>query len=504
MELLRRIILVAGLVCALWFAAWPAPALVRVRAIDFAAEQARKPKFAEASKLPLGEFIVEETRDRLVAVEGSEWEELLRLARRLAAGRELDGAWLRRADLAGRATGFFFRPDESPVRDLAGKLSDDHPFTYVAVGVSGYLGVTFSRPFTTMGAPRWLAYPLRRHAVWVFAAALLLYVLLPWPRVRANTAYYSRVRASVLPDLIGVMLTGVFFLMPLLIVPQISPRGYVLDAEGGWIILTLILWAFCLFGLAIFAVAARYTACQVRVLDDRLQYVTLTGVRDFPYSQIASVEVAPYEPPKALVRAGLIVSLFNWRAAGPTLLVASRTDPVLRVKARDGRSFQLILTALHGVRHVVAGLRSGGVALSDEVARLGRGEKPVDPEAISRRTWVATTLAVVAIAIGATVVGLWAESAQVPRVEAPDAGGPPVTLEQVAEQGRLIEAMSVERDAMKRALERYKAAPEKEAAQREEALRDFEAAKKRFEKLHSQFEAVGKAADGTSKEKPTP
>lgn len=504
MELLRRVILLAGLLCALWFAASPAPALVRVQAVDFAAAQARKPKFAEASRLPLGEFIAQETQDRLVPVESAEWEELLRLARRLVEGRSLDAAWLRRANLGGRATGFFFRPDESPVRDLAGKIGDDRPFTYVAVGVSGYLGVTFSRPFTTMGAPRWLAYPLRRYSVWVFAAALLLYVLLPWPRVRANTAYYSRVRASVLPDLIGVMLTGVFFVMPLIIVPQISPRGYVLDAEGGWIVLTLILWAFCLFGLAIFAVAARYTACQVRVLDDRLQYVTLTGVQDFPYSQIASVEVVPYEPPKALVRVGFIVSLLNWRAAGPTLLVASRTDPVLRVKAWDGRSFQLILTALHGVRHVIAGLKSGGVSLSDEVARLGRGERAVEPEAVARHTWVATTLAVIAIAVGATAAGLWVESPQAPRVEAPDADGPPVTVEQVAEQGRLIEAMSVERDAMKRALDRYKAAAEKDAAQREEALREFDAAKKRFENLHSQFEAVGKAADTRPKEKPTP
>ncbi|HPD17819.1 MAG TPA: hypothetical protein PLE19_23015 [Planctomycetota bacterium] len=504
MELLRRTILVAGLVCALWFAASPAPALVRVRAVDFAAEQARKPKFAEASRLPLAEFIVEETRDRLVAVEGAEWEELLRVARRLAAGRELDAAWLRRANLGGRATSFFFRPDEAPVRDLAGKLSDDHPFTYVAVGVSGYLGVTFSRLFTTMGAPRWLAYPLRRYAVWVFAAALLLYVLLPWPRVRANTAYYSRVRASVLPDLIGVMLTGVFFVMPLIIVPQISPRGDLLDAEGGWIILTLVFWALCVFGLAIFAVAARYTACQVRVLEDRLEYVTLTGVQAFPYGEIAAVELAAYEPPRALVRAGFIVSLINWRAAGPTLLVASRTDSVLRVKARDGRSFQLVLTALRGVKHVIAGLQNGGVALSDEVARLGRGEKSVEPEAIARRTWVATTLAVIAIAIGATAAGLWAESPQMPRVEAPDAGGPPVTIEQVAEQGRLIEAMSVERDAMKRALDRYKAASEDDAAQRKEALREFEAAKKRFENLHSQFEAVGKGASGKPEEKMTP
>ncbi len=279
-----------------------------------------------------------------------------------------------------------------------------------------------------------------------------------------------------------------------LIVSGMSTTGGLLDAEGGWLWLTLILWAFCVFGLAIFFVAARYTARQVRLLPDRLQWVTLAGCRDLPFADIVSVDLGAVRTPRAVTRLGCLVSLFNWRAAGPTLLAASRSDSVLRLTARDGRSFALVLTALHGLGRLLAALRHAGVPMSDEAEKLVRTTTPEPPENVRRRTRVATVVALVLLAITTAIYALGEQQpAKAPRIEAPDAGGPPVTAEQLIEQERLLREMTAARRVMGQALDRYKAAPEKDAPGRSAALKEFEDAKQRFERLKKRFDAAGNA-----------
>lgn len=65
-------------------------------------------------------------------------------------------------------------------------------------------------------------------------------------------------------------------------------------------------------------------------------------------------EAQQRNPPKALVWLGWLVSLLNWRAIGPTLLVATRSDPVLELVARDGRRARITLTALPDAERLLA------------------------------------------------------------------------------------------------------------------------------------------------------
>ncbi len=188
------------------------------------------------------------------------------------------------------------------------------------------------------------------------------------------------------------------------------------------------------------------------------------------------------------------MSLFNWRAAGPTLLAASRSDPLLRLTARDGSSFSLVLTALHGLGRLLAALRHAGVPMSDEAQNLARGTTPEPVENVRRRTRVATVVALILLAIATAIYAVGEQQpGKAPRVEAPDAGGPPVTAEQLIEQERLLREMTAARRVMGQALDRYKAAPEKDAAGRADALKEFEQAKQRFERLKKRFDQAGNA-----------
>ena len=59
-----------------------------------------------------------------------------------------------------------------------------------------------------------------------------------------------RFRAVLLPDLLGLFLFGVFFALPIFVLPRASNNTSLLDPEGGWIFLTLFFWLMALAGLA--------------------------------------------------------------------------------------------------------------------------------------------------------------------------------------------------------------------------------------------------------------
>ena len=375
MEILRRVVLLAGFLSGLWLYIVPTPALVRVSFEDFAKSQARQPKWRGNRDLPLDEFIAKETEGRLARVEGAPWRELFDAAEQVAAAAEtgapVEAAWRKRVGRDYSRRSLYFFPHEAPVAELTGEFGR---FTFVALGSGAstrYLGVSRADPEMLAGsAPVQMIYPLRRYSGWALLLALIGYMLLPWPKHDERTVYYSRVRASYLPDLIGLLLLSPFFITPLLIVPNMASNGRVLDTEGGCIYITLIFWSLCVFGLAICAAAAWYTRLQVTILDDGLRRDTLWGRQEYRFGDITGVHAGVTQAPKALVRAGWLISLLNWRAAGPTLLMASRSDPVIAVECRDGRGFRLMATALRNVGALVDALDRAGVPVDDPVRQL--------------------------------------------------------------------------------------------------------------------------------------
>ncbi len=356
MELIRRVIVAVGVLAAVWCAVRAQPLLVRVSAHDFAEAQRRMPGWMDASRLELDAFIADQTADRLVQVRGPDWVALQAAADALARGGSLDAeASVRRGQDIMRDS-LFFLPDESPVSEVAARLSLERPFTYVAVaradGVA-YLAINLQGPSDVAGyAPAELLYPLRRYSPWLLLAGLAAYLVLPRPRRHPDAICYSTFRAAILPDLISLGLGALFFGMPLFVV-QSNARGGGL-MEGGWVWLLVVSWALAAFALTPLLVAAHYTSYRIVLSPESITICSLRGRRDFPFGELVSAQVVHRNPPKALVWLGWFVSLLNWRAVGPTLLVASRSDPVLELVTRDGRRARITLTALPEAERLLA------------------------------------------------------------------------------------------------------------------------------------------------------
>ena len=372
-EIARRALVCLLIAGALTAAQWPAPALLRLAPVDLAAQQKRE-FFADDRQLPLEAYVAQKTAGRLVTVEGSRWADLLQAARATSAGNPPDDAWARRRGQGWLYEGsVFFRLDEAPLNEISGALTEGAPFAYLALAGSApaeFLGVTLLGAGDVVdGAPAHLAFPWRRFSVWLALLAAAIYALLPRAQHPPEALTYSRLRAVVLPDLLGFLLFGMFFALPVYVIPRASPAGNLFDVEGGWIWLTAFTWLMAAFGLVILGVAAWYAAFELLALADRLRVTNLFRRQEVLYRDMVSVSAYTIKPPRWLMVGGLVVSLFNWRALGPTL-AASRERQGLEIVCHDGQRLRVSVDALAGLERLHAAFQQHGVTLTPEAQAL--------------------------------------------------------------------------------------------------------------------------------------
>jgi hypothetical protein len=180
---------------------------------------------------------------------------------------------------------------------------------------------------------------------------------------------YSQLRAVLLPDLLGFFLFGVFFALPLFVIPHVSSQGNLFDVEGGWIFLTLFGWLFALFGIVMLAAATWYAAYEILVLADRLRVTDLFRQRECLYREMARVSVYTIKPPRWLIVGGLIISFFNWRALAPTM-TASRAAHGIEIARKEGQPLHILMNALTGTERLLQAFRQQGVPLTPEAEAL--------------------------------------------------------------------------------------------------------------------------------------
>lgn len=406
LEITRRVIVAAGLCSAIWLALWQPPEIVQVRVLDFARQLERKIWFDDRPTLE--QYIARETRTGMVEIPDAGTKDALIRAVGFLAGDREDPELRERLSIGYFRDSLYFTPEEAPV---SGLIAHRRTAT-VAVPSGGrqvYLSVAIvPRSSSSRDAPSHLAYPCRSLAGWIALASLALYILLPWSRWSRSRAMYSRLRGAILPDVCGVLLGPLFFALPLCVVASGSIAGALSD---GYTTVTLIALVVGTGGWVLFAVAAWYAAFCVEVLADRLRVSTLFSTTDLPFAEVSAVRSVVYRPPAWLVSLGALVSLANWRAAGPTLLLASRADRGVEVVTRSGARTRFWLTGMLGGPQVIAALVGSGVAVPEEVIEsVGRAD-PAEPGP-RRATRAFQAGGLIALAVVGVALSAWSMSAR--------------------------------------------------------------------------------------------
>lgn len=395
-EVLRRAVLAVGLLAGLWMAVWPAPQLFRVYPIDWDhARESKERRAADAKRIiggMVGEkmvedldlypgtrasrenFIAEETRDRVTTVQGPEWEGFFNAVADTSLGQPPSRSWQARLAKSPYIGSLYFRTDEPPLSSIAANFKGSSSSGYVRVNGQQrqeHLFVALhGKDEIVRHATSALAFPSRHIGIYVLLAAFLFYALLPWPRPPAEGLYYSRARAAVLPDLMGAIFAGMFFVIPILV-----PADFAGDSpfDPGWNIMTGIFWLLTLLMLSMLAVAAWYMARRLGLTPEGFTYDGLTVHYSRRWEEIERVEEfeRPAIPPW-LRKALFIVALLNWRALGPALIFGGK-EAGFRIVFKDGTALSFMLKTLVGADAFIGRVRDHAVPIAPTVyAALGR------------------------------------------------------------------------------------------------------------------------------------
>jgi hypothetical protein len=215
------------------------------------------------------------------------------------------------------------------------------------------------------GPPYALAYPLRSLFFALLGLAVVLYVLLPWPRRNEDIIAYDRWRV-VLGDIMGLVLTVVFVGMPFAI------AGNAALAVTEYWVLTLVFWLTGLLGLWAVQVGVSAGGLQLMVLADRLVRMTAWRREEHLFADMVLVRPALQLPPKWLITASWIAALSGRRGSGAALLGAQSEARGFRITMKDGRVVHIWLTdqtgavTMHGAEALPRALAAQGVAMSTE------------------------------------------------------------------------------------------------------------------------------------------
>lgn len=306
-EMLRRLLLAAGIATAIVLAMYTPPLLLRAEYVDFAREYAAYgtgswPRDLAESLIEkpdtLEKYIEGKVDTRRVDVSGSAYADFLAALKRAAspgaeasAGAPLDALPFRRG--TGSSFEAFLRPEDPPLNALAESFqrSRDSGWlnTYVAVatpaGTEFFEVLLVTEPRDSR-APADMVHPLGRYAWWALALGLGAYLLLPRSsRRRPDTVTFDPV-GSVLPlDGLGTLWLAVCVFVPLWATDTMA------EALGEEIGLTVFFGLLALLALPAFVSAARKAAFSIAVDSGRLRFGRpLAGRRELPIGEIARVE----------------------------------------------------------------------------------------------------------------------------------------------------------------------------------------------------------------------
>ena len=397
MERFRRLVLLITVLAAIWLYFFtPLLPLVMVEQVDFTLKQQKSRPFGfrtdqeeRLKRLPLNEYIAEVTKGRLIQVTGSEWEAFFRSAAEVRAGGPVPevmkghiGPW----DLKSH-TGkhLFFRPDETPIRALSGRLQQDNQIIYVNLAGDDprtCLSLTykvytdndfsFGTGFNRIpDPPAGYLFPYRNFAPGILAAGFVLYFLIPWPKRSPGVIRYHRWRVCLGDFCLLLLLIAPFFALPILVI-----GGSTQALSVAWP-LTLITWPLAGFAIWALKYMAWSAAYGIEVLDSGLRIYDDVKIRELPYGDIGNYQRAVFRPPKWLIFLSWAAALLGGGsmaigATGRALILNSTQYGGIAVNTRSGKTVfvwvtdQMGTNALPGFNRLLAALDKAHIPMKTE------------------------------------------------------------------------------------------------------------------------------------------
>lgn len=171
----------------------------------------------------------------------------------------------------------------------------------------------------------------------LIAAALIVYAFFPAPPVEKEAMRYDRGPAVIGPDLLGLVMTGLFLALPVWIAHGEGTYGEEAPILHGtaWLV-----WPMALLSALILAVGGQHASFRLVVEDDGIRLTTARSRRSIPYDSIASVSPWRRGLPKFIK--GLVPVLLMMGKPGPAgAVMLARDSTGVELKLTDGTSIRI-------------------------------------------------------------------------------------------------------------------------------------------------------------------
>lgn len=245
----------------------------------------------------------------------------------------------RSSDIFWSGNSYFFRSGELP-KDFLSQTYLKHPDYLVSrskTGQKNYFRLyKVQRVSMLNAAPIFIAHPLRNYSYILLLISLVIYFLLPKVKVPNGAAYYTRLNAVSLPDLLSFFLWSaawMFFFLP--------------DDSAPAVVRYIFLLFFIIFALALILPTVKYASRWYLFTEDSFQWSGKNGIESISLADIISIKPYTRSLPKWI--APLII-LLGRAQPGPTgigtLTATSSPEIGMEIIANSGKKIKVMANYL--------------------------------------------------------------------------------------------------------------------------------------------------------------
>lgn len=407
LEGLRRLTILIALPVGVMLIVHTRPQYLRFTAVNW--EQRRDREIAallsEEARGSLSAYVAEKTLGHVVSLPTATWGEFLNAVRNTLVGHsptnELRDSFRSQKGARTSPALMFLTSDARFAKLLVmPELTAGYAYLQLETEASSaptlLLSIVETR-YSMDAPPRQLIHPLRHAGWWVILVGAAIYGLIPWPTEHATEMRFTTPVTSFLADLVGVLLYGGMIEIWAMLVLQPSVPGH-----GEWsqiLVLSSVFGLMACAGVTILLIALWYITLQIEWSDAGLTFRSLRQTTFHSWADIVSLDVAPMSYPyaKKFRALGLLLSLFNWRAAGPALLVQTESR-VLRLTTRQSPALTIDIgnTTLRHLWMLIAELEARSIAVTSTAKDLGESDRQAS---VPRRWPVHQAVALLSIPI---------------------------------------------------------------------------------------------------------
>jgi hypothetical protein len=187
-------------------------------------------------------------------------------------------------------------------------------------------------------APVSISHPLRSYSYMLILVALLIYIVLPRPKIPQGAVYYIRFNTVYLADALGVFLwfgAWMFFFLP--------------DDSAPVFVRYFLLSFFGIFALAIILPTLKYAASWYLFTEDSFQWSGKEGIGEVPLKNIISIKPYKKQLPKWIAPLIILFGRGEPVATGAGMISMSSSPEIgMEITLKSGKKIKIMANYLEG------------------------------------------------------------------------------------------------------------------------------------------------------------